>query len=422
MYILLRLEEKKMPIKSKNKNLIKRAIYVNNSGMALIATLIFVIVLIAFGTGLLALTNNDSKLSTLHRESNRAFYIAEKGIEKALYNLNEDDNYPMTSEGGKIAWRPTDFSEGTSEESFLVTISNIGILEGKDNDEEVIKIISKGIVNKGKFSSATRTIEVKAEKDRFMYPKYKYAILTDKLIYGHQSPIIEGDIHSNDEIRIPGIESGKLEFDGTATCSGDVNEITEENVSLPIVPVPTINYGGLEIIAESEGIEHIHVGDEGEFEILKGETINWSGLHYIKGNLRLKNSAILNITNGAVIIEGEVTMDNDAAIIISKPEDREDIFYTKEYAPLAIVATGQIVLQNSSTSINGVVQSIQKNGDYLQPQNKVIIKNNATVIGSVIGAEVELKNDGKIIYDEETLSIIMELGDEFYKKVSWQEK
>lgn len=415
-----------MPIKSKNKNLIKRAIYVNNSGMALIATLIFVTVLIVFGTGLLALTNNDSKLSTLHRESNRAFYIAEKGIEKALYNLNEDDEYPMTSEGGKTAWRPTDFSEGTSEESFLVTISNIGILEGEDDDEAVIKIISKGIVNKGKFSSATRTIEVRAEKDRFMYPKYKYAILTDKIIRGKQSPIIEGDIHSNDEIRIPGIESGKLEFDGTATCSGDVNEITEENVSLPIVPVPTIDYEGLEDIAEeeelSEGIEHIHdVGDGGEFEIPQGETINWSGLHYIKGNLRLKNSAILNITNGAVIVEGEVTMDNDATITISKPEDKEDIFYTKEYAPLAIVATGQIVLQNSSTSINGVVQSIQKNGVSLQPQNKVIIKTNATVIGSVIGAEVELKNDGKIIYDEETLSIIMELGDEFYKKVSWRE-
>lgn len=412
-----------MSIKSKNKNLIKRAIYVNDSGMALIATLIFVTVLIAFGTGLLALTNNDSKLSTLHRESNRAFYIAEKGIEKALYNLNEDENYPMTSEGGKTAWRPTDdapySSEGTSEEYFLVTISNIGILEGKDDDEEFIKIISTGIVNKGKFSSATRKIEVKAKKDRFMYPKYKYAILTDKLIYGHQSPIIEGDIHSNDEIRIPGIESGKLEFDGIATCSGDVNEITEENISLPIVPMPTINYENLEEIAIAEGEdEHIH---EGGIEIPNGETVNWSGLHYIKGNLRLKNSATLNITNGAVIVEGEVTMDNNATITIFKPEDKEDTFYTKEYAPLAIVATGQIVLQNSSTSINGVVQSIQKNGDSLQPQNKVIIKNSATVIGSVIGAEVELKNDGKIIYDEETLSIIMELGDEFYKKVSWRE-
>jgi hypothetical protein len=414
----------KMLIKSKIKYFTKSFVYVNNSnnsGMALVAALIFVSVLVAFGTGLLALTNSDSKLSTLHRESNTAFYIAEKGIEKALYNLNEDDYFPMTS------WRPTDDApysdEGSPEEYFLVTISNIGKSEGEDDDEEVIKITSKGIVDKEKYSSSTRIIEVKAKKDQFVYPKYKYAILTDKLITGKQSPIIEGDIHSNDDIKIDGIASAKLDFDGLATSSGDINDIAEENTFLPKVTIPTVNYGSLETIAESEGIEegieHIH-GDTDDF-VIQNQTINWEGLHYIKGNLRLKNSSVLNITNGAVIVEGEVTLDNSATLNINKPENKEDPFYEKEYAALAIVATGQIVLQNSSTSVNGVVQSIQKNGTSEQPLNKITIKNSAAVVGSVIAAEVELKNDGIINYDEETLNKIMEFGDEFYKKVSWRE-
>jgi len=387
-------------------------IFNNEKGMALMATIIFVSILVSFGAAILTLTNNDSKLSTLQKESNRAFYIAEKGIEKSFYNLNEDDSYPMTS------WRPDEDSpysfESTAEEYFLVTIENIGTSMGEDADE-IIKITSTGIVDKEKFNSAQRKIEVIARKDHFEYQKYKYAILTDKLVYGHQSPIMEGDIHSNDDISIPGIESGKLDYDGVATCSGDVNDITEENTFVPKVTLPTIDYSALEGIANSEGIDHIHEAIE-----LQHVTETWTGLHYIKGDLRLKNSASLNIINGAIIVEGEVTLDNTASINISKPEDLEDPFYEKVYSPLAIIATGQIVLQNSSTSVNGVVQSVQKDGSYT-PDNKIIVKNNAEIFGSAIASEVEIKNDGSIIYDGEKMSHVMEIGDDFYKKISWRE-
>ena len=392
-------------------------IFNNEKGMALIATIIFVSILVSFGVAILTLTNNDSKLSTLHRESNRAFYIAEKGIEKALYNLNEDDDYPMT---GLTAWRPDEDSpysfESTAEEYFLVTIENIGLSMGEDA-EEIIKITSTGIVDKEKFNSARRKIEVIARKDHFEYPKYKYAILTDKLVYGHQSPIIEGDIHSNDDISIPGIESGKLDYDGLPTCSGDVNDINEENTFTPKITLPTIEYDTLEGIALSEGIDHIHDGD---IELINDQTESWEGLHYIKGNLRLKNSASLNIINGAIIVEGEVIVDNDASITMSKPEDLNHDFYKEIYSPLAIVATGKIVLKNDSTTINGVVQSVQKDGSYT-PDNKIIVMNNAEIFGSAIAAEVEIKNEGSVIYDGEKLSHIMEIGDYFYKKISWQE-
>jgi len=392
-------------------------IFKNEKGMALVATIIFTAVLVSFGAAILTLTNNDSKLSTLHRESNKAFYIAEKGIEKALYNLNEDDAYPMI---GLTAWRPDENSpysfEGTAEEYFLVTIEDIGLLMGEDADEEIIKISSTGIIDKEKFNSARRKIEVVAKKDHFEYPKYKYAILTEKLVYGHQSPIIDGDIHSNDDISIPGIESDKLDFDGLATCSGDVNDITEENTFLPRITLPTVNYGSLETIAEGEGIDHIH----NAIELGNDETEPWTGLHYIKGDVRIKNGGSINITNGAIIVEGKVTLDNGASITITKPEDLEDLFYEKIYSPLAIVATGAILLQNSSTSVNGVVQSVQMDGSY-NIDNTIIVKNSAKIYGSAIALEVELKNDGIIEYNEEAMSKVMEIGDDFYKKTSWQE-
>jgi len=72
----------------------------NQKGMALLTTLIFVFILVTFAVALLTMTSNDTKLSTLQRDSTNAFYFAESGIEQALYNLNIDENYES------LSWRP----------------------------------------------------------------------------------------------------------------------------------------------------------------------------------------------------------------------------------------------------------------------------------------------------------------------------
>ena len=62
----------------------------NQKGMALLTTLIFVFILVTFSVSLLIMTSNDTKLSALQRDSTKAFYIAEAGIERTLYNLKKD--------------------------------------------------------------------------------------------------------------------------------------------------------------------------------------------------------------------------------------------------------------------------------------------------------------------------------------------
>jgi len=57
----------------------------NQKGMALLTTLIFVFILVTFVVALLTMTNNDIKLSALQRDSTKAFYIAEAGLERTLY-------------------------------------------------------------------------------------------------------------------------------------------------------------------------------------------------------------------------------------------------------------------------------------------------------------------------------------------------
>jgi len=195
-------------IKKKIKKSNKKRIFSNQKGMALITTLIFIFILVTFVVALLTMTSNDSRLSTLQRESTRAFYFAEAGIEEAFWKLNT-----AVEDGGEemLTWRPTDEPDpGTATEYYQVTIVNIGVDDpaavppAKVTDE--IKITSTGVVEGGQFSSGRRTIEVTAEIDFLITSKYVYAILADKIILfqGTPGPEINGDVHSNDDILVSG--------------------------------------------------------------------------------------------------------------------------------------------------------------------------------------------------------------------------
>lgn len=410
---------------SKLKDLIS-----NQKGMALLATLIFTFVLVSMGAALLAMTNNDSKLSTLQRESNRAFYLAETGIEQTFYNLNVDDTY------GMLTWRPDSenlYFIGTTEEKYEVTITNIGDTSATPPEEvtDRIKIISTGFVSKGKFSSGQRKIEVIAEIDFLLETAYKYAILSERVIILNGSPgaDIEGDIHSNDDIEVQG-KFGDF-YKGTATVGGDNNEVYDEDeliegfhVNGGILPVPKINYDGTGVDAagvpftyedsllyeaETNGVVHI-----GNLDLTNSTLLDdWTGVHYIKGNLTAKNSAGIKIENGVIVVEGDVDIRNSGIFEHTTVEP-----YESPFSHLALVATGDILMHAKSSVLNGVVQSIEKDGT---STGTIDFRNGSTVFGSVIAKTVMMHNKTTIIYDEEGLSDETSFGDGFYKKISWQE-
>jgi hypothetical protein len=408
-----------------NKNYRTKNLLINQKGMALLTTLIFVAVLVSLAVALLTMTSNDTKLSTLQRESNNAFYLAEAGIEKTFYNLNVDGNY------GMLTWRPggTDpiFKEGTTEEYFEVTITNIGDTGASPPEEETdrIKIISTGVVNKGKFSSGKRKIEVIAEIDFLQEVMYKYAVFSERVIILNGTPgaTIEGDIHSNDDIEVQG-KFGDF-YEGTATVGGDNNEVYDEdelidgfNINGDIIPVPKINYDGTgdgfsyedSLLYEAETNGTVH---EGDVDLDNGDVRNWTGVHYIKGNLTAKNSSGILIENGVIVVIGDVDIRNSGIFEHTKTDD-----YESPFSHLALVATGDILLHAKSSVLNGVVQSIEKDGT---STGTIDFRNGSTVEGAVIAKTVMLHNKTNIIYDEEGFSDITTQGDGFYKKVSWQE-
>lgn len=402
-------------IKKKIRKSNKKRILFNQKGMALITTLIFTFILVTFVVALLTMTSNDSRLSTLQRESTRAFYLADAGIEEAFWKLNT-----AVEDGGEemLTWRPSEPSDpGTATEYYQVTIENTGVEDSgatpptKVTDD--IKITSTGVVEGGQFSTGRRTIEVTAEIDFLLISKYEYAILADKIILfqGTPGPDIDGAVHSNDDILV----SGQFDenYDGIATSSGDINEIDDTLTGVPTKPIPTIDYADL----KEKALGNIIIGDKilGNGESWGTEAIPLTGIHYIEGSLEAKQGSEIWIHNGAIIATGDVDikegswMEHTRSIDYLDPDDYS--------TALAIIAQGDIRIFAKGTVINGVVQSILPDGT---SEGYIELKNGCLVEGSVIADTVYVRNKCKVEYDSE-IGIITSKGDEFYIKTSWKE-
>jgi len=401
----------------KNKEKIIKNVILNQKGMALLTTLIFVFVLVSLGVALLTMTNNDSKLSTLQRESNKAFYLADAGIEDTLWKLNT-----TTEDGGQgVNWRPTNEPDdpGTATEYYQVTVEG-PLLVNKGDTVEVL-ITSVGKVLGGQFSSGKRTIEVTAEIDYIITSMYDYAILSDKIILfqGDPGPDVVGDVHSNDAILVSPPDGTFVEnYPGTATSGGDTNILNPDNVNSGTIDIPFVDYPELKSKAEAAEIETgvIHYHD-GNVILGNDDTRDWTGIHYIEGNLEAKNGSTINVTNGAIIATGDVDVKEGATFNINN----DPINYVDPTDPitaLALVAQGDIKIYAKAEIAEGVVQSVLADG--YTTEGFIELKNGCEVTGAVIADTVYLRNKTAVNYTS-ILNKFTTKGDPFFKKTSWRE-
>ena len=394
----------------------------NQKGMALLATLIFVFVLVSLSVALLTMTNNDTKLSTLQRESNKAFYLADAGIEDTLWKLNTS-----TDDGGMgIDWwkEPSNFpyptDPGTATEYYQITIVDDGV--DADGDAK-IKITSTGVVIGGKFSSGKRKIEVTAEIDYITETMYDFAILSDKIILfqGDPGPEIVGDVHSNDDILVSPANGTFVEnYPGSATSSGDTNELNTENIGTKPITIPEVNYGRLRDKSDALGNTIVVEGGNGKYVV----SDNWgteanpiTGIHFIDGGLEVKEGAEIWVENGAIIVTKDVEVKNGAVF-----EIHNDDSYIDSDDPdtaLALAAQGDIKIYAAANIEKGVVQSILADG--VTTEGFIELKNGCTVTGSVIADTVILRNKSTVDYPPSGFDDFTRKGDPFFKKTSWQE-
>jgi len=361
----------------------------NQKGMALLTTLIFVFILVTFAVALLTMTSNDSKLSTLQRESTRAFYLAETGIEKAIWYLNSSEDNP----DGLDFMGPLD--GGTATELYDVVFSY------DSGPPEVKTLISIGkVIEGGEYNKGTRKIEVKLKKG--VAPSgglsYSHAIFTNGDMNINGGVSVSGNIHSNANLTVSSTEVFNLE-NGVATASGTNNF---GDGGQPEQDYPTIAWNYFKDLAErGEDGGHYYDGDY-TFDV---SGTNLTGIHFIEGDVVIKtditltNAAIFATGTITVLGNGDVTLGNDLAV-----------------HPLALVAEGNITI-GGSVHGEGIIQT----------EAEFTNNGNVNIQEGAIYAELGVFNGGggvafNVYYGTALADIVVPgTGIPVWVKISWRE-
>ena len=203
-------------------------VLINQKGMALLTTLIFVFVLVTLAVALLTMTSNDTKLSALQRDSTKAFYIAEAGIEKTLYILKNDYESDQDWNTGitEHTSKPGDFDEGT----YTVYLSNLS--------SNNVTIKSKGVV----YNKSTRYVQVDATVGNLSV--WDNAIFAGS---GQSGKVINGNVDIRGSVHILGTAGTTameaLDITGTAGIGNNYDGMDSDMRSRVTNPPTTVFNG-----------------------------------------------------------------------------------------------------------------------------------------------------------------------------------
>lgn len=377
----------------------------NQHGMALVATLIFVSVLVTFGVALLAMTGDDSKLSTLQRESTRALYLAETGIEEAIWYMNSSEK---NTDG--LDYMPDDDPDDGIDKYFEKDFGSGETyhVEFEYNESTDIKTIkSTGTVaGNGKFDKGTRKIEVKLEKEIAKAPDlfYDYAVLTDGDMTINGGVSFHGNIHSNSNFTNNGTIN--LEY-GTMTATGEIKDGTGLVESKPYQEFPRIAWDYYEGLSNSQKTidDHIYNANySGDVTFDSPKTLY--GIHFVNGNVTITDELILH--NATIFATGYIDIQTGNA----------DVFLEKDEGsnPLALVSKESIdVSGNATITGDGIIQT----------EGQFDLGGNVNIRGAVYADDGIFGGGGgsmNLYYEIDLLSDpVPGTGIPVWKKTSWRE-
>jgi hypothetical protein len=433
---------------NENKKILK-----SQDGMALLSVLIFTFVLVSIVIAMLVMAQNDTKLSTLQRDSTKAFYLAESGIEETLWKLNSGNIEVSNDYNFKHH-----FTSGSGIEYYEVEIYPVpeeihprtsGVKGEEIKDWVYIESTGVIITSADADKENNRVIKVMAQFTLTQHTStlYEKAILTDHMITFQGNPgafITGGDIHSNYGIEV----KGPYEFDGIATTSGVPNDPNTPYSALndlddtpngdfsgpgnwPAMDIPPVPYDELKEMAIANGTYYPNGFDSKDYG--RGD-YEFTGVVYVEGDVIFRNGDSLTITDGALVVgkydpddpndsSGTMEFKNGSNLTINRSDPVPEGAYP---GPIALAAMGDILLHASSSSLNGVVQSggyYNEDGE-LMPGGMVDFRNDSEVTGAVVAEEVWMHNKTTINYDGdfmENFTTVTTFGNERYNKVSWQE-
>jgi cytoskeletal protein CcmA (bactofilin family) len=263
----------------------------------------------------------DNRIAVKHLQSTRAFWLAESGIEVASRWLRYQDPPP----GGIVPFVKYN-QEPAGTGTYTVTID--------PDDGNTSSYLKKyKVFSTGEVDNVVRKIEIEIEMTTFN----KYAYLTGDeggTIWFTTGDLIEGPLHSNDQISIVGspVFMGKVTSTASSFNQGSpFNPDFQEGYQLGVPPVifPTQqdlidNYWAMNT-EPPDLIIDARFGKDASIEFNADGTLTYNVWHWENGNKVYDiQDAVVNIAdlNGLVYVKGDVrikgTLNGEVTVISTK--------------------------------------------------------------------------------------------------------
>lgn len=328
------------------------------SGVALVAVMIIILLLTILGAGLLSSALLENKIVHRLEDQKQAFYLAQAGIEYSRFQLQKD-----------LTWRVNGEVQTLANGTFTLHVH--------DNGANRLRIRSTGSVGK-----VSKTLEVGVyytQGKSIVEQLATYALLGGgSMSFGNNVELKKGDLRSNENITFSHNVTSDGQIIAGGTIVGSLSGVdVEENAS--VFPIPEIDWEGL----RTEAIKSGRYLTSWEARLFRNGVVNYidgSGLpdHTVEVSKWEDNISL----DGILVIRGNLVFEHNNVEIFSRNG-------------LMIFVDGNVTFHNNTT----LSAAIFARGD-------IQFKNNATIEGAVYASgTIEFKNNTEITLEEKHLQI-----------------
>lgn len=277
----------------------------NNKGMAFIAAFSIYAILLVLTVTFLWMTDTDLNISVNQRDTTKALYAGDGGLEYGIYKLLTGWTWPGDSK---------DLGDG----SFKVEVTELA--NGRK------EVLSTGICQqplaRGQMLQSKRKVQVTLNPPAFRYAVFSRANMVLSATTVGSTGLVgtgsEGDVHSN----------GTVSQSGSVTVEGTVTQGT------PTVLIPNVSMSDYRAEAQASGSYAT-----GTLTITPANDQNfWNMVVYRTGSITINSST------GAIILTG-TTLVTEVDIII---RGANSITITPDSEPLADTAYPSMVTENGN--------------------------------------------------------------------------
>lgn len=360
-------------------------------GFALITTLVLLSVVFIAVSGLLAITKTESRISRSQKESVQAYYVAEAGIQNAIWQIEHDDELSTALDDGTL-------NHTWTSQNQLLNLRNISVT-AQSIEPSRAEIVATGNVNEDQFP-AQRVVKMKI----FRGLASTESVLGNYSLYSANSLIVQsssvnitgGDSYAGERQRYTNSTVNANE-NSLASIGDYINinsTVNADNIfarNYPPAPSPIVQ-PGIDMTDLKNRANATYTPTQFRNLIKNGGNIDLPGpITFINGSLNIGVGALnSNVTSVTITVHGLLV--GNSNINISTSDTVNGQYKTINLIILDDVATSSGMVSRTHTLISGK-GAIDIDG-VVYAGNTITFSNtqNMSIEGGVVGSSLAISS------------------------------